>query len=106
MEIKLHYTDAEAKALFESFGLNVERDTILGRELAHGHRMPESEQLVVVNPTTRERIVLQNALTRLIKRKLIQDLFWSDNMDVLDALNCKGIEHPIKEMQEEVSITK
>lgn len=108
MKIELNYTTEEATRLFESFGLSVENDTVVTTTPIHGsaEHSWESKQLVVVNPTTNERVLLENALQRLIRHKIITLLFWSDKLEVLDALNCKAAKSPFNEILQEDSITK
>ncbi len=100
MEIKLHYTDDEARKVFEAQGFSVEEDTLVNRIPIHGSNEQhyESSQLIVVNPDTGERILLENAMQRLVKRKMTMDLYWIDKMEVLDALNCKAADSSFKEL--------
>lgn len=93
MEIKLHYTNDEARKVFEAHGLSVENDTVIDHFPIHGsaeHKF-EIHQLIVVNPTTGERILLENAMQRLIHRRIMMDMYETSKMEVLDALNCKGV---------------
>lgn len=104
MKIELSYTDKEAIKIFESYGLSVENDTILGTETIHSSVEVDTEErkLVVINPTTKERVPLQKALHRLINRKMITDLLWMDKMEILDALNCVAPHVPFSEITKEV----
>lgn len=99
MIIQLSYTSEQAKQLFESHGLQVITDKVVREAKVHGSQTQEftTTQLVVVNPTTGESVLLENAMQRLIKRKVMMDLIWSDKMEVLDALNCKVVDVPFKE---------
>ena len=98
MKIELNYSNDQAKQLFESFGLQVVTDKVIHTVPIHGSAEQEftTTQLVVVNPDTKETILLENALKRLITRKLFADLFWVDKMEVLDALNCKAVKDPFE----------
>ena len=98
MKVELNYSEQDAIKLFEAQGLSVEQDTIVGKEIGHGQSFPDTTQMVVVNPYTKERVLLSNAMQRLFQHKILSDMYYYDKMAVLDALNCQAVKDPFNKI--------
>lgn len=109
MKIELEYNEQDAKKLFESFGFEVIIDKVkCAMPKPHGmEAMPETTTgLVVINPDTKDPILLHVAMQRLFQHKMLSDMYFIDKMTVLNAMNCKPVANPFKDILNEVKPNK